>query len=152
MFSEDCGFVNFPDEGPNVFVSNAGRTLIYLVAFDKRSKILPNISIKLPGTFVSDDILERADFSYDSQSSINKAQMENDFYDREYFPDGEMMSIDMITSICLGWSNFTYESIKRDKYWFATFKDLTNKGRELFYLIKKLHSDKEIRILTFNNI
>jgi hypothetical protein len=157
MFSEDTGFINFPLEGQGVLKSEAGKTMVYLVSFDpKKSKILSNIKIKLPGTFVSDDVINRSEISYDSISSIEKFNSEVSHYDRIYFPSedelGNILSISMISSICVGWSNFTFESRDREKYWFATFRDLTNKGKELYYTIKKLHFEKEVRLLTFNNI
>jgi hypothetical protein len=62
------------------------------------------------------------------------------------------MSIPMTTCICIGWSEHTFD-IKDDLgFWSASFRDLTNEGRKLYYSIKKLHNNKEVRILTFSNI
>jgi hypothetical protein len=64
----------------------------------------------------------------------------------------KLLSIPMTTCICMGWSEFTFD-IKDDLgFWNASFRDLTNEGRKLYYSIKKLHNNKEVRILTFNNI
>ena len=58
----------------------------------------------------------------------------------------------MTTCICMGWSDYTFD-VKDDLgFWNASFRDLTNEGRKLYYSIKKLHNNKEVRILTFNNI
>ena len=57
----------------------------------------------------------------------------------------------MTSSICIGWSDFIYD-YRDGNNWFATFKDLTHEGKKLYYSIKKLHNNKEVRILTFNNI
>jgi hypothetical protein len=52
----------------------------------------------------------------------------------------------------MGWSEHTFD-IKDDLgFWSASFRDLTNEGRKLYYSIKKLHNNKEVRILTFSNI
>ena len=52
----------------------------------------------------------------------------------------------------MGWSEFSYELKDNIGFWSASFRDLTNEGRKLYYSIKKLHNNKEVRILTFNNI
>ena len=43
-------------------------------------------------------------------------------------------------------------AVKDGNDWICTFRDLTNEGQKLYYSIKKLHNNKEVRILTFNNI
>ena len=61
-------------------------------------------------------------------------------------------SINFISCICIGWADLTYETAKEGKPWVATYRDLTNEGSRLYYAIKKLHNNKEVRILTFNHI
>jgi hypothetical protein len=75
-----------------------------------------------------------------------------------YFPDISSLedlkskkSINLVSAICIGWNNLTYQ-YRDDRQWFASFRDLTNEGRRLYYSIKKLHNTKEVRILTFNHI
>jgi hypothetical protein len=68
-----------------------------------------------------------------------------------YFPKGSK-SIPFTTAICLGWSDYSYEIKDNIGNWTASFRDLTYEGRKLYYSIKKLHNNKEVRILTFNNI
>jgi hypothetical protein len=164
MYKEDnSGFVNFPSGGKEVTKIESGKTLVYLVAFevDLEKESMSNINLFLPGIFVSDDVVTRPDpigknYTLDDVIRINKEQ---DFYDSLYFPnifavDSLMrdMSIDLISSVFLGWSNFTYEYSYEIRFWNATFKDLTNEGKKLYHLFRKLHNNKEIRILTFNNI
>ena len=68
---------------------------------------------------------------------------------KKYFPNKEL-SIPFTTSILVGWFDQTIETKNGDQ-WYANFRDLTNEGQKLYYSIKKLHNNKEIRILTFNN-
>ena len=74
-----------------------------------------------------------------------------------YFPNFDstefwkkQMSINLISVVCVGWSNQSFEYRNDIKFWNATFRDLTPEGKNLYYSIKKLHNNKEVRILTFN--
>jgi hypothetical protein len=170
MIREDnSGFVHFPI--PNKFINriDGGKTFVYLVAFDSQdlSNIayeLSNLRIIKPCDVVNDDISLRVrsktkDMSVDE---LIKNNFKEEEFENMYFPstsDEEMeaiLSIPMTSCICLGWSEFTYE-VKDDYpfpsgFWSASFRDLTNEGRKLYYSIKKLHNNKEVRLLTFNNI
>lgn len=165
MYKEDNnGFVNFPTAAnTNIARIDSGKTLVYLVAFevDEEKDNMSNINLFQPGIFVSDDMTSRPSpiHNTDSVEEIIKRNKEQDFYDSLYFPTRtsledwkRTMSIDLISSVCLGWSNFTFEHNGQIKFWNATFKDLTNEGKKLYYSMRKLHNNKEIRILTFNNI
>ena len=163
MFREDtCGFVNFPPpNGRFVYGKDIGKTLVYLVAFEPTTKIdsgLSNVNMQSQGHFVSDDVMNRPHTNSSSLDELIGDQIGEDEYDMYYFPninsEDELIrleSINLISCICIGWSNLTYE-LKGDKIWSAGFRDLTNEGQRLYYSIKKLHNNKEIRILTFNNI
>lgn len=165
MLNEDnSGFVNFPVS--KIFTKlDTGNTYIYIVAFDStdltnKPYALSNLHLIMPGTFVADDITNRP--KSNNQMSIDDLiddQIKNDEYDGIYFPNftGEadmkkVMSIPMTTCICVGWSEFSFETRDTIGFWNASFRDLTNEGRRLYYAIKKLHNNKEVRILTFNNI
>lgn len=164
MYKEDnSGFVNFPIPGRNITKIDSGKTLVYIVAFevDKLKDSMSNVNLFLPGIFVSDDMVTRPMpiKSNESVEDIIKKNLEQDFYDSLYFPKKSSiedwkrnMSIDLISSVCIGWSNSTYEYNGEIRFWNATFKDLTNEGKKLYYSLRKLHNNKEIRILTFNNI
>ena len=163
MFVEDSnGFVNFPYLN-NVHIegSDIGKTMVYIVAFEPR-KIdgLSNTILFSPGSFASDDVSMRPEIkSEDSLDKLVDIQRINDEYDRFYFPniDSEdellrLESIELISCVCVGWANYTYEYRRKNQTWVATFRDLTPEGQRLYYSLKKLHNNKEIRILTFNNI
>lgn len=172
MYKEDnSGFVNFPSGGREVAKIDSGKTLVYLVAFevDLEQDSMSNINLFQPGIFVSDDMTSRPIpiRPNDTVDDIIRRNKEQDFYDSLYFPNRSAvekrmsstlddwrrnMSIDLISCVCLGWSNFTYEHNSEIRFWNATFKDLTNEGKKLYYSFRKLHNNKEIRILTFNNI
>lgn len=168
MLREDnSGFVNFPLPGKAFNRLETGKTFVYLVAFDSEDVTnnayeLSNLRLLLSGTFISDDISMRARTKTSGKMSIDeliKNKLKDDEYDNLYFPNSgdkddlkKLMSIPLTTCICMGWSEFTFE-IKDDLgFWNASFRDLSNEGRKLYYSIKKLHNNKEVRILTFNNI
>lgn len=164
MYKEDnSGFVNFPSAGRDIAKIDSGKTLVYLVAFevDLEKDSMSNINLFQPGIFVSDDMTSRPIPIHhnDTVEDIINRNKEQDFYDSLYFPKRvsleewkRNMSVDLISCICLGWSNHTFEYNGQIRFWNASFKDLTNEGKKLYYSIRKLHNNKEIRILTFNNI
>jgi hypothetical protein len=168
MLREDnSGFVQFPLEGKMINRLDTGKTFVYLVAFDSEDVTnnayeLSNLRLLLSGTFIADDISMRAKPKTSVKMSIDeliKNKLKDDEYDNLYFPNSgdkddlkKLMSIPFTTCICMGWSDYTFE-IKEDLgFWNASFRDLSNEGRKLYYSIKKLHNNKEVRILTFNNI
>ena len=160
MFNEDNnGFVLFPHPNNRIVVGkNTGKTLVYLCAFEpkKVNNDLSNVSIEMPGVFNSDDMVQRPEVEiYSSIDDLISNQNQNDFYDMIYFPkikDEDNKSIDFISIVCIGWHNQTFQYANGAKLWSASFRDLTNEGKRLYYSIKKLHNNKEVRILTFNHI
>lgn len=149
---DNSGFVIFPffDRERIVTIPN-NKTLVYLVAFESNRSVVSNVTIHLPGDFVSDDVVDRVLLRH---NVIKNEQLQSD-YNSIYFPNSEIdkhnQSIKMASVICLGWSENSYE-LKDGRSWIATYRDLTEEGKRLYYSIKKLHNNKEIRILTFNNI
>lgn len=131
---DNNGFIYFPIMDDSIKKMN-GKTLVYLVAFDEDSNyILSNNQLNMPGKYMTDDITGRC-------VSLHS----------EFEEEGEnLSSMSVVTSICLGWLNLSMK--REDEYWYATFRDLTNEGRKLYYSIKKLHNNKEVRILTFNEV
>lgn len=164
MLKEDnSGFVVFPIPDRNISRLDSGKTFIYLVAFDIQDMTdnpykLSNVNLTQRGMFISDDVTMRPKLKNTQNiDELLSNQIKNNNYDRVYFPriekDKNPISINFTTCICIGWSNYTYEIRSEEKiFWNANFRDLTREGRKLFYSIKKLHNNKEIRILTFNNI
>lgn len=165
MFREDNnGFINFPIGSDDITTVDYGKTLVYLVAFetwnknnDEGKSMMSYNHLFLPGVFVSDDMHDRP--SYDgSEINIVNNQQEQESYDKMYFPNLKTsdilrnISIPLISSICVGWSDHTYEFNSKIEFWRAGFNDLTNEGKNLYYCMKKLHNNKEVRMLTFSNI
>lgn len=163
MLQEDnSGFVNFPIPDYDFTKLDSGKTFIYLVAFDTRDLTdtpyeLSNVNLVQRGTFISDDVIMRPRFKDDQtidELLIN--QIKNNEYDQIFFPKSEegkqIKSINLTTCICIGWSDYTYELRNSNMFWHVNFRDLTTEGRKLFYSIKKLHNNKEVRLLTFNNV
>lgn len=136
---DNNGFINFPPM--NLFSrSKKGKTLIYLVAFDTSDLsdryILSNIKMDMPGKLITDDLSGR-------YLTTNGEEEEG-----SYFP--KKVDIHLTTCICLGWNDYVYNFHEDGTPWYATFRDLSNEGRKIYYSIKKLHNNKEVRILTFN--
>jgi len=162
MFKEDnSGFVNFPHPSSHFFHGrNVGKTMVYLIAFEPKNvdSELSHITLDLPG-FYSDDVDNRPELDSDQDlDNLIESQRINDEYDRLYFPNisseddlFKNKSINLISSVCIGWSNLTYFH-KNDRMWVCGFRDLTNEGQRMYYGFKKLHNNKEIRLLTFNHI
>lgn len=152
MISEDNnGFINFPNVGRTFDMGNHN-TLVYIVAFDgdqfKKKYVLSNVQTLLNAEIVIDDLSGRIyDFSGE--------EIEGGYFIDSYTDSskGELLkSIPMITSICVGWNNNSFYKREDGSPWYATFIDLTNEGRKLYYSIRKLHNNKEVRILTINGV
>lgn len=147
MLKEDNpGFVNFPIS-EDINKKNIGKTLVYIIAYDIEDLSdnpyeLSNVKLKKPGDIICDDISNKP-----SKISIDELIEEEG---NIYFSDNEE-SINLSSCICVGWSEFIYD-IKDMGFWSASFKDLTTEGKRLYYSIKKLHNNKEVRILTFINL
>lgn len=136
IVEDNNGFIQFPPMG--LFDRKVGKTLVYIVAFDNTdlySKyILSNINLNINGKFITDDLSGRY---------IKLDEEEGGYYPKD-------KSINLTSCICVGWNNNIFSLKEDNSPWYATFRDLTNEGRKLYYSIKKLHNNKEVRILTFN--
>ena len=156
---DNTGFVNFPIPGKVIDRIDGFKTFIYLVAFETLDLtnvpyILSNCRLNLQGTLVSDDVTFRKRFTHNTLDELVEEQLDNNEFEIRYFPnvDDEIQSsIPLTTCICLGWSENSYQ-FKNSADWVCSFRDLTNEGQKLYYSIKKLHNNKEVRIFTFNNI
>jgi len=156
---DNTGFVNFPIPGKFIDRVDGQKTFIYLVAFDvidftNKNYILSNIRLNLVGGLVSDDVsVRRKQNSGQDLEELIESQLEYNEFERRYFPneDENQTSIPLTSAICIGWSENSFE-FKDETSWICTFRDLTHEGQKLYYSLKKLHNNKEIRILTFNNI
>jgi|ERR1035437_8776521 hypothetical protein len=154
----NTGFIKFPVGYPTINQVNSGRTFVYISAFDTLNakdkwSNTANIHINQTGTFVSDDAMTRPSIKNTKNDVDDIVNLENEDkqYDRLYFPhEDKTESVPMQAAICIGWVESTFENKVDYKLWHATFRDLTKSGRELFYLMKKLHYNREVRILTFS--
>jgi len=145
------GFVNFPYYR-GIKKVDCGKTQIYLVAFQQNSNF--GIEFEKVGNYCGDDMSINMSFmTSDKQiDSVIKEMTEEEGYmvDDNIFKDQNSIKLD--ACVMIGWSNFSYLYQDRLEPWRCNFRDLTNEGRKLYYSLKKLHNNSEIRILTFNNI
>jgi hypothetical protein len=142
------GFVNFPNPfSRNIKRTDSGKTFVYLVAIDFETEKFSKITLKTEGDFVGDDVTPKRHVDT-SQLSVN--QVVNLMKGEDNFE----INVDkpFVSSVLLGWSNFTYHVNNDIQPWVCSFRELTEEGRKLYYSFKKLNYDKEIRILTFNKI
>jgi hypothetical protein len=158
----NSGFINFPVADKSITDLNIGKTLVYLISFDvenfNKEYILSNLKLPKIGYFVSDDMQGRHRIITKGISidDLIISKIKDEESDRLYFPSdddaNDKMSMPLITCICIGWHEKTFEFKNDSGFWFANFENLTNEGKKLYYSIKKLHNNKEVRILTFNGI
>jgi hypothetical protein len=142
------GFVNFPNPfSKNIKRMDLGKTFVYLVAIDFETDELSKVILDNDGDYVGDDVSPKHHVDT-SKLSINQV------VDLMKGEDNFEINIDkpFVSSILLGWSNFTYQFNNDIQPWVCSFRELTEEGRKLYYSFKKLNYDKEIRILTFNKI
>lgn len=165
MREDNTGFINFPRQNNKHIVKlDTGKTFVYIIAFDPQDLTdtpyeLSHNHLFMPGSFVADDMMQRPPLKSDiTIDDLIENQVDNDKYDSVYFPhfkkEGieKLMSIPIVSCVCVGWSDHTFELKDHIGFWFASFRDLSDAGRKLYYSMKKLHNTKEVRILTFNNI
>lgn len=141
MIREDNnGYVVFPSlhDGYRPFKNK--KTMVYIVVFhpdDINNKyVLSNLKLTdIEDIYIGDDITGFIGF--------------DEIESNRYFNSS---SITMTGAICIGWLNDTHVSVNDDIPWIATFRDLSYEGRKLYYSMKKLHNQKEVRILTFSEI
>lgn len=148
---EITGFVNFPNPfAKSIKPVDTGQTMVYLVAFsDNTEQML--MELPLIGTFAGDDVTPKNNHRLVDNQDIIYNLKNNHLKSKDYYFN-EDIPFKVISSILLGWSEYTYEYVDRVEPWSCTFRELTNEGKKLYYSMKKLHNDSEIRILTFNNI
>ena len=142
------GFVNFPNPfSKNIKRINNGKTFVYLVAIDFETDKFSKVILNTEGDYVGDDVTPKRHIDT-SQLTVN--QVVDLMRDEDNFE----INVDkpFVSSVLLGWSNFTYGVNNDIQPWVCSFRELTEEGRKLYYSFKKLNYDKEIRILTFNKI
>ena len=158
MLREDnSGFVHFPTAGKFIQKIDFAKTFVYLVAFHpidltNKNYILSNLKLDLIGSLSSDDVsIKKSSLPVNNLEDLVENQLQQNEFEARYFPNELDKSIPLTSAICIGWSEDSFE-FKDGSQWSCTFRDLTGEGQKLYYSIKKLHNNKEVRILTFNNI
>jgi hypothetical protein len=159
MREDNCGFVDFPIPGKFIERVDGQKTFIYVVAFDvvdftNKNYILSNLKMKLVGSLVSDDVsVRKKQINNGTLEDMVESQIDINEFESRYFPNhkDEQESFPLTSAVCIGWNENSFE-FKDGSSWICTFRDLTYEGQKLYYSLKKLHNNKEIRILTFNNI
>jgi hypothetical protein len=148
---EITGFVNFPHHSAkSIKLVDTGKTMIYLIAFsDDESQML--LEQPLIGSFAGDDVFPKRNRRAVNNNELVDILKNEEAVSKEFFFKNDL-KFKVISSQLIGWSKFTYEYVDRIDPWCCTFHELSNEGKKLYYSLKKLHNDSEIRILTFNNI
>jgi hypothetical protein len=142
------GFVNFPNPySRNIKRLDTGKTFIYLVAVDFEGNVLSKVSMNIDGDYVGDDITPKSHFDTSKFSVNDVVKIMRSESNLEI-----NTNVQFVSSILLGWSNFTYSVNNDIQPWVCSFRELTEEGKKLYYSFKKLNYDKDIRILTFNKI
>jgi len=150
ILEDNNGFINFPNAG-RIFDRKDSKTLVYIVAFDanylNKKYILSNVSLLMRPKYVIDDVTG-------SVCDLSLEEIEGGYFIDSYVDNGLeiLKSIPMVSSVCVGWNDHSFSLREEGSPWYATFRDLTNEGRKLYYSIKKLHNNKEVRILTINGL
>lgn len=137
---ETPGFVNFPVKG--VKPLDVGKTYIYIVAIDvTNDTCLSNTTVCPNGHYCGSDL--DIDWSNNSLNIDEKV--------KELSHDERNIEKYFVSSVLVGWSDMTYYK-DNSSPWLCHYDNLTEHGQRLYFSLKKLHYDKDIKILTFNHI
>lgn len=160
-------YIKFPANQNDVILIDDGKTTINLIVFDPRESPEymseeSNTHLVLDGVFVSDNVITRPSLDEYKDLSVDElvsSEIASNNYTELYFPNfnsdlfqssdiSKYLSIPLLCSIMLGKCNMTFER-NEGGFWNASFEDLTDDGKNVFHLMRKLYPDKEIRLLTF---
>lgn len=149
------GFVNFPNPNLNsIQTVDSGKTAIYIIVFNSDfTKDSALQKLELSGKFCGDDVSPIRNKNLNNLTDVINEMKGMEIDSKSlYFKGNKKTSIPLVSCVLIGWSKYTYEYSDKLTPWCCSFRDLTNEGRKLYYSLKKLHNEKEIRMLTFNNI
>ncbi len=158
------GFINFPINS-DCWKKSKRKLWVNIVVFDilnaKTKDFSPyaDTHLLLDGMLVCDDVMMKP--KSDKSENIDQflgLELSTQQYENLYFPNYNLhfvqdfdlikyLSTPFLSSILLGKSDFNY--MNDDENWFCTYSDLNEDGKNLYFLIKKLYNNKEVRILTF---
>jgi hypothetical protein len=142
----DTGFVNFPFNQPHISIVENGKTFCYLVALDvEYDKETSFVNIDFPTLVAIDDISPKDQYKLEDKNIDEIVDM---------FKSQEKMKLDdkLVSAILIGSIEMIFNQRNSPNPWSCTFGSLTNEGKKLYYSLKKLHYDKEIKILTLTRI
>lgn len=155
MVDELTGFVMFPTHfDRNIKMSDSGMTHVYLCVVESsdRKSSFSNISLNIDGILCGDDMSSwSSEITRDTVESAIKSISSYDIINGiGHTKSG--MQIPIVSCILIGWSKYSFEYLDKDNPWVANFRSLSSEGRKLYYGMKKLHNEKEVRLITFNKI
>lgn len=146
MRNKMTGFVVFPENREDIKISTMN-TLVYLIAFDPNLPELSNLKISVGADFCGDDFtthqLRNDKNTKDIIESLKRGS------GNLIFNSGK--SVNLISSCLIGWSDLSFTTKSNIDPWICTFRDLTNEGKKLYYSIRKLHNESDIRLITLNS-
>jgi len=135
----NTGFVNFPDAK----MLDTGKTFVYLVSIDcEGSDEFSGSTLKNAGVYVGNDV--------DTNNGSIALSTLNGKIDQLKRSVEKRLDSSFISTVLIGWSNLSY--YKNESPWICGYQNLTHNGRQIYFGLKKLHYDKDIKILTFNHI
>jgi hypothetical protein len=140
----DSGFINFPFHQPHILSINNGITYCYLISIDVGDN-LPSLNFNIDSTSYTDDVTPKK-ITDTSKMSLSDAisAMKN--------VEPLMMDLNIVSAILIGSTDHIFNKKSDINPWNCSFSDLTTSGKDLYYSIKKLHYDKEIKIITITKI
>lgn len=142
----DTGFINFPFNKPHISYNENGKTYCYIVSLDvKDDKSLPFLDLNIDLSSYTDDISPK--------KSIDTGKMSlTDAIEAIKSLDPIDIDLNIISAVLVGSTDHIFSKSFDIEPWSCSFTDLTTSGRDLYYSLKKLHYDKEIKIITITKI
>ena len=159
------GWVKFPVNNPLWRNSYEGGMIVKLVVidpreYDKKAALCVGAEVQdvLNSTFTGDDLRDRPLFDGDyTPEGIRAHEAEEKVWQSYHFPSlsdesnndiSRYMSRSYLSVTVMGssgWSGFNDEK----GHWQCSFDDLSSDGQALYDLMKSLHPDCDIHLLTF---
>lgn len=158
------GFVNFPIDNPTFTNTGEGGMQVVLVALDKYEEEVstetweicfgPSIYMNMSEAFVGDDKRERYSIVDSNLETIEEFFEEMNkvvAYDEYHFPyinesdlddwQTKYGSVPYHTAIRMGTTGWSGWNEEEKHYWKCTYDDLTEDGKALYDMIKKLYGE-----------
>lgn len=137
----DTGFVNFPFNQQHIYMMPSGKTFCYIVSIDIESKETSFIDLDFEIKSNDDDVSPKR------ITDLNKMTIK-DVIETLKNEKSNQIELNFVSAVLIGSFNASFQMRNDTKGWNCTFGDLTPEGRKLYYSLKKLHYDKEVKIFT----